>query len=327
MNPDRASFNRLKLALLASLSLFSFGKVTAQTSVFQDAKGEAAYKVNGSVVSINPADGNISVNADLRYGRVKGPDSGTNFRRLGFFAQISANEGLVNLKEASGFPVDGQVGFYYAFIKTAPITDPDTWVRSFFLSGNLLLDRTRMYLLDDAGGSVIMSTEVYTGWKLEAAYNGFKGNLLWGVSVNGGQRTNIDYLRAQTVAFLKSSVQGVSIWDEQKAYDFTQYTPGVGFVNGNADFAYLLNRKSVIKAGKQLPPVFAAASLRYAILEDELPMFNPALGIYMSRVGAPQDVALGISAQIQDAFNVYDSPLSAWQRTTLNLTIGYKFAQ
>lgn len=327
MNPAHVNFNRAKPALLAALMLLSGQRICAQTSLFQDAKGEAAYKVNGSVVSINPADGNISVNTDVRYGRVKGPDSGTNFRRMGFFAQISANEGLVNLKEAEGFPVDGQFGFYYAFVKTAPITDPDTWVRSFFLSGNLLLDRSRMYRLDDVGAQVKLSTEVYTGWKLEAAYNGFKGNLLWGVSANGGQKTNIDYLSSQTVATLQTSVQGVNIVDEQKAYNYMDYDPGVGFMNANADFAYLLNRKMVTRAGKELPPIFAAASLRYVVLEGELPLFNPALGIYMSRVGAPQDVVLGVSAQVQDAFNVYDSPLSSWQRMTLNLTIGYKFAQ
>jgi hypothetical protein len=56
-----------------------------------------------------------------------------------------------------------------------------------------------------------------------------------------------------------------------------------------------------------------------------MPLFNPGIGIYMSRAGAPQDVVLGLSMQVKDAFDVAGTETTTWKRTALNLTVGYKF--
>jgi len=281
--------------------------------------------VLGSAVTLNPGDESISASADIYYRRKKGPDSGNHFRRMGIFAKVGANEGLINLKSSSGFLVDGEAGFYHSWIRTSKITDPNVRVRVIYLNGTVLADRNQVYNPASLSPESIY-TKGYGGWKLETGMYGYMDNLLWGIGVNGGQKTNIDYLGANTIAMLQpASNDSMLVWQEESAYDETALQGGLTYLNGNADAAFLLNRRAVTNSGREIPPLFLAMCLRYRIMEAEQATFNPGLGVYMSRIGSPQDVVLGLSVQLQDAFDVAGAETSAWKRTSLNLTVGYKF--
>ena len=325
MNKVPGIFSRARLSLTGFCLTMLPMSLSAQTSLFQDSYGESAYKVLGTAVTLNPGDENISASADIYFRRKKGPDSGNHFRRLGIYARIGANEGLINLKSASGFLIDGEAGFYHSWIRTSPITDPEVSVRVVYLNGTIMTDRNQVYNASNLSPASIYR-KGYAGWRVEGGMYGYKENLLWGMGLNAGQKTNIDYLGANTLAILDpSSNDSVLVWQQTSAYDDAALQGGLGYLNVNADAAFLLNRNAVTNPAREIPPLFFAVCLRYRIMEGEQATFNPGCGLYMSRIGAPQDVVIGLSTQLQDALDVAGSGASVWKRTSLNLTVGYKF--
>lgn len=322
MNQARNFLISWKWGFIFGILITSSLLVQAQTSVFQDASGESAFKVFGSAITINTTNQNISFSSDVirRVG-----DSSEKFNRWGINAKLTAKEGLANLKGEDGFLIDGEFGLYRGWKITKNIGAGESqepgWAHEKYVSINADVDRNKLYDFNRVKDKVTFN-KGYAGWKLESGWFGYYGNFLWGFSVNGGQKTNSADIKQKSVSTLiQSSYQdSVAAYKQESAYDISELKSDLFFVNANADLAISL----VKDVSKDVGPILLALHLRYQALQNDKNKFNPALGVYISKIRAPRDVVIGVNAQFQDVFNASKNDTTSWQRLNLNLTAGFK---
>lgn len=314
--------NKILRIIFAFASLVFINNGNAQTSIFQDADGESAFKVFGSAVTINTKDENISFSSDFIN---KAFQSNTKFNRWGVSAKIIANEGIANLKDEKGFLIDGQIGIYRGWKKTkliGAVASPGPgWAHEKYISLNGSVDRNKIFNVNNLPDNLVYN-KGYGGWKLEAGWFGYYGDVLWGISANSGKKTNVDDIKQKVISRLSQSINNdtITVVNQESAYDANQFKTGLNNFNLNGDIGISLTKNFSNNVG----PLLLAFHFRYQALEKSKPKFNPAIGFYISKVGAPQDVVIGLNVQLQDAFNVDNSDNSFWKRTTLNLTAGFK---
>jgi len=81
-----------------------------------------------------------------------------------------------------------------------------------------------------------------------------------------------------------------------------------------------------LDAGPQLFKQFLLlAHFRWSLQEGRKPQWNPAMGLYFTKKGAPLDAVAGLQVQTLDYFNTAGSTKSRQDRTVLNLVAGFSF--
>lgn len=302
------------------LFLFTaINSLKAQTSVFEDAGGESAFKIFENAITVNAKNESISFSSDI-FKRANATN--TRFRRFGISGSISANEGIANLKDKNGFLIDGQVGIYKGWKTTKPIgpgiTGPG-WVQEFYISLKGTVDRNKFF--NTATPAELISSKGYGGVKFETGFYGYYGDISWGVSANVAKTTNIAKLSPNTVTTIMQVVGASSIEETETAFNTSSFRPSLNAFNFNGDAATLLNPSAAAGGAAALHLAF---HFRYKTLQEYKPLFNPALGFYIAQTGAPHNVTAGINIQLNDAFNVNNSTSSACKRLVLNLTAGFR---
>lgn len=296
-----------------------------QVSLFQDAKGESAIKLFGSAFVFNTTNENLAVSLDLfKRSDISGA-SFDKFNRWAFNLDLAANEGLVNLKTEDGFLIDGSVGVYRGWKKAAKAAGSGSgWAHETFVSGNLLVDRNKLY------NSVLPSDDViYTkghlGWKFETGRFGYVGDFLYGLTASLKQQTNIGDLTARSVQFLNyaSSDDSLRVYTTKSAFDVSQFDGRQHSFNLNADGLLLINRTAAT-SGTGIPTLFFGLHARLRKVFEQAIQFNPALGLYIGKPGAPRNIIGGVNLQFVDLFNGQDANTGVWRRTALNVSIGFR---
>lgn len=319
MKQDQMIFNSYKNIVVILITIIGFsinGK--SQTSVFQDAKGESAFKIFGSAITLNAKDQSLSFSSDVFK---RDNQSHTKFNRFGLFAKVTANEGIAALKNETGFLIDGETGIYLGERITSMPGPREGWAHEKYFSANILIDRNKLYNITNAINEVTYN-KGNIGWKLEVGWFGYTSNWLWGMSGNLGQKSNVDDLKQDVVSSLTQTSNNISILKQTSAYNFSELKTNLYTSNFNADAALLLNRVATTTAG--VGALLLGFHIRYNIMEDVKPSFNPAIGLYISKPGAPKDVVAGLNFQLEDAFNVNDADKPTWKRIGINLTAGFK---
>lgn len=319
----------MKRFLIFCLVTVLSNNVNAQNSLFQDSKGESAFKVFDNSIIFNAADANLGLNFNA-FSRSANA-SNTEFDRVGFNLKVTTNEGVANLKNDNGFLVDGEIGIYYGKKFTSdPTADMSTpgWASETFISSNLLVDRNKFYNGQDINQSTFNQGEL--GYKVEIGNFGWYGDILYGVAFNIQQQDNIEDIKQNTISTIITSGNNNAIQTlrQENAYNILEYKENQNSYNINGDFAFLLNPEDatvLVNNKPYVPPIHGAFHFRFTKLQGAKPMYNPAIGLYLNQTGAPRNVVTGFNIQLLDAFNVEDSDNSTFERTTINLTAGFKF--
>jgi hypothetical protein len=315
----------MKQILIIISLLACSSAISGQASIFQDVTGESAFKMFGNSFSLNTKKESIdlSLNVLRRDSR-----NNTFFSRWALNAKVSANEGLGNLKSDKGFLLDGEFGVYKGWKTTALMVGPAAstagWAKEWFLSVNYKLDRSKLYNLGNPPDRRVFS-KGFSGVKLEGGVFGYNTrDILYGASISLGVRTNAEDLKPYTISVLQQSSNNdsVLVFKEESAYSLSEFRGHQNFANLNLDFAIPLIKESI---STELPQLSLAFLMRYKILGYEKPKFNPGVGLFIGKPGAPRSILLGISAQLLDAFNVADEQnTNPWKRTVINFTAGFK---
>lgn len=301
----------------------------SQTSILQDAKGEAAFKAFGNQISVNAQDKSFATSFNTLRRSIGNSDSTiSKFERLGINLKLNSNEGVANLKNSKGVLIDGELGVYFGR-KTTLKPDHrnpnhEGWSSEWYGAFNISVDRNKFFDINNIPEK-ITSNQGHLGWKMEAGNYGYKGNLLYGFGANLGQSTNIDDLKANTVHTLitSSASDSVRVFKEEKAFDRSKFNSHQFFTRFNMDLAWLLNRKKTADISSEIPPVFASFHFRSNYVDDSFDI-SPALGFYIGKPGAPRDIVAGISFQVLNLLNSKKQDNNAWNRSVLNLTAGFK---
>jgi hypothetical protein len=293
----------------------------AQTSIFTDGKGESAYKLFGNAITVNTSDASVSaalnvLNRDL-------DATHTRFNRTGINISLNAKDGLSNIKSDDGFLINGSIGLFKGWKRTSAATDTGSaWAHEYYLSGNFLVDRNKLYDLSKATDKVY--DQGNAGWKIAVGKSGYCGNWLYGMEVNFGQSTNAKDLKQLTVSTLQAgSTDSVKIFKEQQAFSHSDFLGAQFNVHANADIAYGLNAQTAAN-NKDIPPLFAAFHFRYETFQLSKPQFNPALGFYIASSGKPRSIVGGFLLQETDLFNVLSAKNSSFgKRIGISFTAGF----
>jgi hypothetical protein len=313
MKQVQKNSNRIFILMVGILFLFNC-RINAQTSAVQDATGEAAYKVFGSAITINTSDENISFSHDI----LKRSNS-KRFKRFGIMAKITPNEGIANLRNDDGFLIDGELGVYRGWKTTSSHRALTGWSREIYASINGSVDRNKFYNINNSPDDLIYS-KGYAGFKIELGSFGYYGDVLWGLSINAGNKTNVEDIDQKTISQLvmASNLDSLRITNNEAAYDINEFKQNLTFVNINADGFYPLSTDST------LGNLYLGLHLRAKAMQDFKFKLNPAIGLYISKVGAPQSIVIGLNLQMMDMFNADKSDDSSINRMVINLTAGFK---
>ncbi|UOQ54325.1 hypothetical protein [Hymenobacter cellulosivorans] len=317
-----------KLACLCFALCFAAHSSYAQTSIFEDSKGESSIKAFKNSITVNTADPNIALDFNTFQRRSTTPKSKAGydkFERLGILAKLKANEGVSALKNEDGFLVDGQLGLYYGLKNSLPApikTDEEGEAYETYFSANISLDRSEVYDLTRTKDVVYAKSS--TGWKAEIGRFGYVGNLLYGVGANFGYSNNIEELSTKSIFLNSTSLNGNTAVKSKTAFDITEYKKNLFNSNLNGDIALLLNRQAAADSSSETPPIFAALHFRANYLDSYKVRLNPAAGIYLAKKGAPRNVVAGLNFQILDLLNSQNEESSAWDRLSISLNAGFQ---
>lgn len=291
----------------------------SQTSVFQDGKGESAFKLFGNGIVLNTKDESLSAAVNVfRRG------SATKFTRWGINLNLLAKDGIASLKTGDGFLINGNLGLFRGWKNASdPHSLKTAWAYETYVSANLVIERNKLYDINRLTDNVF--DQGNAGWKIAVGRSGYYGNWLFGGEINFGQSTNSKDLDALTVSTIQSgSTDLIKIYKEQSAFDKSEFKGKQFNVHLNADIAYDITGKA--SAGStDVPPIFGAFHFRYVILESSKPQFNPAIGFYFGNPGNPTSIVGGFNIQETDVFNVLDAKNSSFfKRLGINITAGFK---
>ena len=296
----------------------------SQTSIFQDASGESAFKLFGTAVTVNTKAESIEGSVDLLR---RNPNT-DRFQRWGINLKLASNEGLANIKGEDGLFVDGTLGIYRGWKKVSPAVAPPGsagWMRERFVALNGGVDQNKFFNSTLSSDDLIFNQSDFT-WKFELGQFGYHGNFLYGVGTSVKRQTNIGDLQTKTLRMLNYALYNDSalIYSEKKAFDQAEFTGSNHVFSLNADGAWLLNRVLASTAGSNVPPVYGALHFRYSVAEGSVGKLNPGFGIYLGQPDNPLSVLGGFNVQFIDLFNGADAETSVWNRTAISIVVGFK---
>lgn len=294
-----------------------------QANIFQDAKGESALKFFGNSVSLSTKDESINF-AVGNYYRTTHSNAADRFRRWSATLELKADEGISNLKNGKEYLIDGSTGFYHGWKKVSPATGTNTaWEMERFVSGAIGIDRTKLF-----NTALPLEDMIYSEGKLiykfEIGQFGYRNHFLYGLGASFKRQTNVDDLKTKSINFLDySSVNDSTlVFREKQAYDVKEFSGSQHVLSVNADGAFLLNTSSASGSG-DAPPAFLAFHFRYQLPESQKSQFNPGIGLYLGKHGAPRTIIGGFNIQFLDLFNAQNKKTNAWDRAVINFVVGF----
>ncbi|OKS84550.1 hypothetical protein [Mucilaginibacter polytrichastri] len=309
-----------KVPLLFVLVLGTGTITYAQTSVFQDGKGESAYKLLGNAVSVNTGDKSLA--ATLK-GKDEVSQNNTHFNSWAMNVNLAASDGSSALKSDDGFLFNGSIGASRIWKRVAPaVGNTDAWTNAWYINGNFLVERNKLYDLSLAKDKVF--DQGNAGWKFAAGRSGYSGDHLWGYELNLGQATNAKDIKQTTVSTIQSGgTDSIKLEKQQSAYA-TSVFQGTQFnVQLNADYAWALTAKKAAN-NADVPALYLAGLFRSKFFQLSKPQINPAIGLYIANPGKPQSISAGFNVQESDLFNVlHAKDSSVGKRIGISFTAGF----
>lgn len=316
-----------KLALFVLL-LVSFITGMAQVGVVQDAKGETSLVIKDDIVAINAQDGSISFSGGFQLKRTDGCDKPRNW--IGITGKANGKDAIASVVKQGDFKFDGEFGAYFfqTTINDECSTDTVKSAKIFQWYGALNMTITQFSLFD--------STQVYldqlsdrskVGPKVNFGLNYYPGDLkimgrkigasILGASINFGSAGNLgdlDPYKITTVATYPGPGTQTRLVqsNEKTVYRYADYVDNLSYLNINLDLGIIVFER--------FPIIFQS---RYSANTQRKPQWNPGIGIYLNKDGAPTEIVAGFQYQIIDFFDTREKGNSISDRGLLNVVAGY----
>ena len=297
----------------------------AQTSVVQDAKGETSLPMGKQgVVAINSKDESISFSYGIYLDK---PDTITTspitrYNYGGIAVKGKGKNGLINIVKNDDFQYDGSIGLF--FFQDNIVSDNTTV--QWYGSADFLFSQFKLY---DSSPEISFDKQVYDenskGFKLAAGTNiyGALGTCVpyvLGIQVNGGQKNNTGGLKQIEISEIEMQTDPLTGQiryiekNQQNAYSFADYSDSLWYSNFNVDLGPQLFTQYLLLVHS-----------RWSVMEGRKPQWNPAIGLYFTKTGAPKEIVAGIQVQTLDWSNSAMSEKSRGERTVFNIVAGYSF--
>ena len=295
----------------------------AQTSVVQDAKGETslAFGKEG-VIAINSKDESISFSYGISIDKIDTTGIKSSYNYMGMSVKGKGKNGVFNILKNDDFQYDGSIGLFYFRDKIIS----DNTIFQFYASSDFLFSQFKLY---DTTSDLAFDKQVYDensrGYKVTGGINLF-GKLcksipyILGFSINGGQKNNTADLKQVEISLSETQVDLITGQvrviekDKKSAYQISDYLNNLMYSNVNIDFG-----------PKLFDQFLLLAHSRWSVQENRKPHWNPALGLYFTKTGAPTEVVAGIQVQTLDWNNNAGVEKSRGERTLVNIVAGYSF--
>lgn len=317
--------------------------IIAQTNVVQDTKGETSLSTgNTGVVAINAKDESISFSYGILLDKVN--DSVENaskrntFNYLGISVKGKGKNGLISAIKNDEFQYDGSIGLFYfqdrtfneneenRIYKNTKNKNSNDILFQWHVSGEFLFSQFKLY---DNSQSLSFDKQIYDnnskGYKITGGINYMRKltksiPYILGAALNGGHKNNSGDLKSLEISNIITQYDPITLQtrsiekDKTSAYDVNQYKKSLAYSNFNIDIGpqffnqYLLLLHS-----------------RWSVQDDRKPQWNPALGLYFTKSGAPLEVVAGIQVQTLDWYNTSSSLKTRSERTTINIVSGFSF--
>lgn len=83
---------------------------------------------------------------------------------------------------------------------------------------------------------------------------------------------------------------------------------------------------AILDVGKYWNRISVVSHSRWEITEGKRPQLKQGIGVYGTEDGAPLNAVFGFQFLVDDAFNVQDKDKDWWERSVINLVLGFKFS-
>ncbi len=313
---------QIKKCITPLLLLFSLN-VSAQFSILQNGEGESSLIVfGGNEISVNTKSNTIALSVS--------PKKISNNKKYSFIANAAFNtkDNLTYLLKNNTTQLGGKLGGLLTINHSEFNEDNSFFIYQYIglvanLNQNNLIDTTALFdkqLTNDYGYGIRLNY----GWnllnvKFDHSILKLLGEFTSGLSFSIGStdnRNRLESIEIQTL--IKSFNNGAitrNIVKSQNAIYKQDFKKQQCFATLNFDFAKYICKSRLL----------ANLHLNYSIYEDDKPMFNPALGIFLMAERAPLEAILGIQFQTTDWFNGNNSSKSKIERSAIVLTVGFPF--
>ena len=307
---------------LSVFSPFALG----QTSLFQDAKGESSIILaDKSLISINTGDASIG----FSYAHFQSKIS----KYWGFNIELKTEEGISYVLKNETLSLNSKIGFLYGRRNTSRnrigITDDYYLSSDISLSAFKLFDDQKSYdkqIIEESslGFSAKMGWNRVSSSKFLSKDNTEMTTTIFGISLGAGLTNNLDKLNKVSISnysLIKDEessksrlIQGTSI----TAFSpYPKYDGKLGFIQLNIDYAIIPN----LFANRMLLIVFS----RNRFSTREKAKWNPGIGVFLTKDGAPLEGVCGIQFQITDLLNSERSDKKVLDRATISFVAGFSF--
>jgi len=322
---ENTSMEKLFKMLSAAICMAIPAFVSAQTTVIQDTRGESALDMGiKGVVAVNAKDESLSFSWSklLLDTTAENRSRLTHLSYIGISVQGKGKSGISSVLKDGDFQYDGSLGGFYTY-SMLPTDNSNLGYIQLNFAASYLFSQFKLY-----DGSAAYADQVYSknqsGYKLSVNGNwqpeSTKIPFVLGLTFNGGQKNNTADLTAADISDYTLSTdpltgkQRIVEQDKKSAYNLSEFRKDVAYFNFNLD------------AGPQLFKQFLLlAHSRWSAQEGRKPQWNPAMGLYFTKKGAPLEAVAGLQVQTLDYFNTAGSTKSRQDRTVLNLVAGFSF--
>lgn len=305
--------NRLLSMLLILLTKSMI--VVAQFSVIQDGEGETSFQIlTSNTIAINAEKTSIGFS-------IRPKDfTNTNTNYWTITSSANAKDGISNIFKGGEFQFSGRLSANLLKDRTS-YPKPGVLANTTFIFEFLGLEAlySRFNVFDE---SKAFDRQIYDrtniGLRLNYGWN-FIGAVICGISGSIGIKDNTDIVDQVQITTISKSISNGSyiktVSSVSEAYDVKELDKSAIFGRINFDVGrQVFNNRALVNF-----------HLTSAFDKENNPSFNPALGLFITKNGAPMEAIVGLQIQSNDIFNLRDSPKNTWERTSLVLTFGFPF--
>lgn len=311
--------------------IFFSTNALAQSSFFEDSKGEGAFKINDNIISINSAEQSIKFNY---FRPVTKKDYFDN--KFGITLNAIANSGVSTLFNEGNLDPTGEISFSYtAYGKNELDNEINEKFDYFIFSGGLKIES--ISLIDTTNFAKGSYDEKNPGFSLEIAYNrvGFllkrddkssndKNKKVWENTVFG---ISASYDMGDNADDVKQSEYTLTNIVESSA---TQTITSEKVLKGIIREDYI-KRRSIFNLNMDagiLPSLFSNRVLfsghyRGKAIEDQKYVSNVGFGVYLTQKDATTKILGGLNFMIEDFFGV-ETDDSVSKRLGISIVAGFK---
>ena len=317
---------RLIIIQCIFLSLYlTTGKANGQNSMFEDAAGEGAIKLENSKVTYNTGDNSIKFNFQ-QY-------NGVGLGGFGINVNFQANNGISELLSEGEFDPAGTIGLFYT--KYDIFSRNKISVIDFInISGSILGESAT--LLDTANLQLGTQQNSTLGLRAELTYNriGYLGksqsgadendstcnfnNTLWGIGISLVNSDNTNSISTQKFNVLTtnftSANQQVTQSSELSGFNIQEYNADVTTFNANFDWA--------IQPRFMDCRIWFATHFRGRSVDWQKFVLNAGVGVYLAERNNSTGIIGGINFMANDLGTI-SSLNNAIDRLQINLVAGF----